>query len=177
MSRSPERPHPAGGREPLAVREVKSTAAATFSEPGKLLPALTPAGREVLEVLWTRNAPQSTRALHDAVSRCFPERAGRQINTTSTLLTELVEQGWVAGRKRGGSRWHYEPAVSRSDGMTALAQRTVGEFCADRRDAWYLVREALRALDLEELVQSGRSRTVPAPGFGPGPGGRRSRRG
>lgn len=176
MSPTPETIRHAGDREP-AARGATAAAAAAPPAPGKLLPALTPAGREVMEVLWTRSSPQSTRALHDGVSRRFPDRAGRQINTTSTLLTELIDQGWVTGRKRGGSRWHYEPAVSRSDGMTALAQRTVGEFCADRRDAWYLVREALRALDLEELVQSGRRRAVPGAGFGPGPGGRRPRRG
>lgn len=126
------------------------------------LPPLTRAGREALEVLWQRSRPLSTRALHDEISRRYPERAGRRINTTSTLLVELMEQGWVTGEKRGGSRWRYQPAVPRNEGLRTLARRAVADLCAVQGDAWYLVREALCALDLEELVGGvGRSRERP----------------
>lgn len=138
------------------LRAPDQAAGASPAAPGegepRLLPPLTPAGREVLEVLWQRNGPQSTRALHDAVAGDYPERAGRRINTTSSLLVELMEQGWVTGEKHGGSRWRYRAAVSRDEGLRMLARRAVAELCTVQRDAWYLVSEALCALDLEELV-------------------------
>ena len=88
------------------------------------LPPLAPAGRELLEVLWSAPGPRSTRQIHDAVATSFPHRAGRKIQTTATLLTALVAQGWVAGEKRGGSRWGVpgsghagrRPAATRSAG-------------------------------------------------------------
>lgn len=106
------------------------------------LPPLTLAGRELLETLWTREESMSTRQLHDAISRRYPDRSGRRINTTSTLLAELVADGWVAGEKRGG-RWRWRPTVSRAEGLTQLAWLAVADFSANGRDAWFLVYAAL----------------------------------
>lgn len=39
----------------------------------------------------------STRQLHNAIGRRYRERAGRKINTTSTLLAELVAD-WLDRR-------------------------------------------------------------------------------
>lgn len=159
MSRSTD-PHRASGAD-LRRRTSREHSAQGLEQrpaPGEgeppSLPPLTPAGREVLEVLWQRERPQTTRALHDAIARRYPERAGRRINTTSTLLVELMERGWVTGEKRGGSRWRYEAAVSRNEGLLTLARWAVRDLCTVRQDAWYLVQEALCALDLGELVTS-----------------------
>ena len=113
-------------------------------EPGARLPALTPAGRELMEVLWSAGRPLTTRQLQDASARRFPHRAGRQIQTVSTLLAELMAQGWVAGEKRGGTRWVYRPAVSRDQGLTQIARWVVGEFVREQEDREHLVREGLR---------------------------------
>jgi predicted transcriptional regulator len=86
-----------------------------------------------------------TRQLHDAISRRYPDRSGRRINTTSTLLAELVADGWVAGEKRGG-RWRWKPTVTRCDGLTWLAGLAVAGFCESGRDAWFLVYAALGAV-------------------------------
>jgi predicted transcriptional regulator len=136
---------------------------------------LTPAGREILEVLWRQPRPMRTTDLHRAVAATFRQRAGRRLNSTSTLLTELMAQGWVTGTKHG-ARWRWEPSVTRSAGLRAIARQMVEEFCAGRADALYLVVEALDGLDLEALVESGGRQAVRASGFGPGPGGRRPRR-
>lgn len=172
VHRTPERLADALARSEHSARSGAKDAD-TAPNPGGL-PVLTPAGREILEVLWRKSRPQRTADLHQAVSATFRQRAGRQINSTSTLLTELMEQGWVAGTKRGG-RWQWEPAVSRAAGLRAIARRIVEEFCAVRADALYLVVEALDGLELEALVGGGARRAVPA-GFGPGPGGRRQRK-
>jgi predicted transcriptional regulator len=104
-----------------------------------------------MEVLWTAPRPLSTRAVADAIARRYPHRAGRAIQTTATLLTSLMAQGWAVGRKRGGTRWVYEPAVSRSAGLSQLAERVVDAFCVGGpSDGWYVVRAALGRLDLEE---------------------------
>lgn len=46
----------------------------------------------------------NTRAVADAITGRYTERAGRAgraIQTTATLLTVLMEHGWAVGRKRG----------------------------------------------------------------------------
>jgi predicted transcriptional regulator len=111
---------------------------------GARLPALTPAGRELMEVLWLAGRPQSTRQLQDAIARTFPHRAGRKIQTVSTLLAELMAQGWVAGEKRGGTRWVYRPAVTRGEGLRQLARWVVEEFVREPEDRLCLIREGLR---------------------------------
>ncbi len=114
------------------------------SDPGARLPALTPAGRELLEVLWSASRPLSTRQLQDAIGRAFPHRAGRKIQTVSTLVAELMAQGWVAGEKRGGTRWVYRPAVSRDQGLSQIARWVVEEFVREPEDRLSLIREGLR---------------------------------
>jgi predicted transcriptional regulator len=115
------------------------------------LPPPAPAARELMEVLWHAPGPRSTRAVHDATARRYPARAGRAIQTTATLLTALMKQGGARARKRSGTRWVYEPAVSRSAGFSQLAERAVEAFClGGPSDGWYLVRAALGRLDLEE---------------------------
>lgn len=117
--------------------------------PGTRLPALTPAGRELLEVLWSAGRPLTTRQLQDAIARRFPHRAGRQIQTVSTLLAELMAQGWVAGEKRGGTRWRYRPAVSRDQGLTQIARWVVEEFIREPEDRLCLIRAGLRMVGYE----------------------------
>jgi predicted transcriptional regulator len=116
----------------------------TPPDPGARLPALTPAGRELLEVLWNAGRPLTTRQLQDAIARAFPHRAGRKIQTVSTLVAELMAQGWVAGEKRGGTRWVYRPTVSRSKGLCQLARWVVEELVREPEDRLCLIREALR---------------------------------
>ena len=111
---------------------------------GARLPALTPAGRELMEVLWSAGRPLTTRQLQDAIARAFPHRAGRKIQTVSTLLAELMAQGWVAGEKRGGTRWVYRPAVTRSEGLSHLARWVVEEFIREPEDRLCLIRAGLR---------------------------------
>jgi predicted transcriptional regulator len=118
--------------------------ASTPPEPGARLPALTQAGRELVEVLWRAGRPLTTRQLHDAIARRFPHRAGRKIQTVSTLLAELTAQGWVAGEKRGGTRWLYRPAVSRDEGLSQIARWVVEEFVREPEDRLCLIREGLR---------------------------------
>lgn len=113
--------------------------------PAPNLPPLTIAGRELLETLWLRNEPVTTRRLHDAIGRAYPERAGRKINTTSTLLAELVADGWIAGEKHGG-RWRWKPTVSRAEGLQQLALTAVADFGERPRDPWFLVYAALGAV-------------------------------
>jgi predicted transcriptional regulator len=97
-----------------------------------------------MEVLWIAGRPQTTRQLQDAISRRFPHRAGRKIQTVSTLLGELMAQGWVAGEKRGGTRWVHRPAVTRSEGLSHLARWVVEEFVREPGDRLSLIREGLR---------------------------------
>jgi predicted transcriptional regulator len=111
---------------------------------GARLAALTPAGRELLEVLWSASRPLTTRQLQDAIALRFPHRAGRKIQTVSTLLAELMAQRWVAGEKRGGTRWVYRPAVSREEGLSQLARWVVEEFVREPEDRLCLIREGLR---------------------------------
>lgn len=99
------------------------------------LPPLPPASRELLETLWTRNGPVNTRSLHDAATARYPHRAGRRINTTSSLLAALAQQGWIRGWKAGGTRWRWSPAVGRTEGLRHLARLAVAEFTDDCRDA------------------------------------------
>ena len=113
-------------------------------DPGVHLPALTPAGRELLEVLWRSSRPMTTRQLQDAIARRFPHRAGRKIQTVSTLVAELMAQGWVAGEKRGGTRWVYRPAVSRDQGLAQIARWVVEEFVREPDDRLCLIRAGLR---------------------------------
>jgi predicted transcriptional regulator len=97
-----------------------------------------------MEVLWRAGRPQSTRQLQDAIAGTFPHRAGRKIQTVATLLAELMAQGWVAGEKRGGTRWAYRPAVSRDTGLSQLARWVVEEFVREPEDRLCLIREGLR---------------------------------
>jgi predicted transcriptional regulator len=97
-----------------------------------------------MEVLWRAGRRQSTRQLQDAMARCFPHRAGRKIQTVATLLVELMAQGWVAGEKRGGTRWVYRPAVARGHGLSQIARWVVGDFVREPGDRRHLVLEALR---------------------------------
>jgi predicted transcriptional regulator len=97
-----------------------------------------------MEVLWIAGCPLTTRQLQDAIARCFHHRAGRKIQTVSTLLAELMAQGWVAGEKRGGTRWVYRPAVTRSEGLSHLARWVVGDFVCEPGDRRHLVLAALR---------------------------------
>lgn len=110
------------------------------------LPPLTVTGRELMETLWLRNSPATTRQLHDAIGRAYPERSERKLNTTSTLLGELVAVGWVAGDKGGSGRWKWKPTVSRSEGLQQLALIAVGDFGERARDPWFLVYAALGAV-------------------------------
>jgi predicted transcriptional regulator len=98
----------------------------------------------LLEILWRAGRPLTTRQLQDAIARPFPHRAGRKIQTVSTLLAELMAQGWVAGEKRGGTRWVYRPAVTRGEGLDQLARWVVGEFVSEPEDRLCLIREGLR---------------------------------
>ena len=66
------------------------------------------------------------------------------LQTVSTLLAELMAQGWVAGERRGGTRWAYRPSVSRSEGLSQLARLVVGEFVREAEDRLCLIREGLR---------------------------------
>jgi predicted transcriptional regulator len=59
--------------------------------------------------------------------RTYPERSDRKLNTTSTLLAELVADGWIAGEKHCG-QWRWRPAVSRSEGLQQLARIAVADF-------------------------------------------------
>jgi predicted transcriptional regulator len=111
---------------------------------GARLPALTPAGRELMEVLWSASRSPTTRQLQDAIARRFPHRAGRKIQTVSTLLAELMAQDWVAGEKRGGTRWVYRPAVSRGEGLKQIARWVVEGFVREPEDRLCLIREGLR---------------------------------
>lgn len=121
------------------------------------LPPLTVAGRELLETLWTRTEPMSTRQLQDAISRRYPERSERRINTTLTLLAELVSDGWVAGEKPG-TRWKWRATATRAEGLAQLARLAVAEFSDSGRDAWFLVHAALGAvLPLPPAVRPARS--------------------
>jgi predicted transcriptional regulator len=96
-----------------------------------------------MEVLWVAGRPLTTHQLQDAIARTFPH-AGRKIQTASTLLAELMAQGWVAGEKRGGTRWVYRPAVSRDHGLTQIARWVVGELVREPEDRLCLIREGLR---------------------------------
>jgi predicted transcriptional regulator len=87
----------------------------------------------------------STRQLHDRIARRYPERSERRINTTSSLLAELLADGWVAGEKPG-TRWKWRAAVSRTEGMAQLAWIAVAEFSELARDPWHLVYSALGAV-------------------------------
>ena len=116
------------------------------------LPALTPAGRELMEVLWNAGRPLHTRQLQDAIARTFPHRAGRKIQTVATLLAELMAQGWVAGEKRSGTRWVYRPAVTRGDGLGQLARWVVEEFVREPEDRLCLIREGLRMLGYQQTA-------------------------
>jgi predicted transcriptional regulator len=129
------------------MAEPRQRSPSTPPGPGARLPALTPAGRELLEVLWSAGRPLTTRQLQDAIARRFPHRAGRKIQTVSTLLAELMAQGWVAGEKRGGTRWVYRPAVSRDQGLSQIARWVVEEFVREPEDRLCLIREALRVLE------------------------------
>lgn len=99
----------------------------------------------------------STRQLHDAIGRRYRERAGRELNTTSTLLAALVEDGWIAGEKHGG-RWRWKPAVSRSESLQQLALMAVADFSERERDSWFLVHAALGSV----LARRPERRTVSA---------------
>ena len=88
--------------------------------------------------------PLTTRRLVDAIARSFAHRAGGKIQTVSTLVAELMAQGWVAGEKRGGTRWVYRPTVSRDQGLTQIARWVVQEFVREPEDRLCLIREALR---------------------------------
>ena len=126
------------------MAEPRHRPASTPTDAGTRLPALTPAGRELLEVLWIAGRPLHTRQLQDAIALRFPHRAGRKIQTVSTLVAELMAQGWVAGEKRGGTRWAYRPAVSRGEGLRQLARWVVDEFVREPEDRLCLIREGLR---------------------------------
>jgi predicted transcriptional regulator len=97
-----------------------------------------------MEVLWSAGRPLTTRQLQDVIARTFPHRAGRKIQTVSTLLAELMAQRWVVGEKRGGTRWAYRPAVSRGEGLEQLARWVVEEFVREPGDRRHLVLAALR---------------------------------
>jgi predicted transcriptional regulator len=127
-------------------------------DPGSRLPALTPAGRELLEVLWSASRALTTRQLQDAIARRFPHRDGRKIQTTSTLLTELMAQGWVVGEKRGGTRWVYRPAVTRSEGLSQLALWVVEEFVREPEDRLCLIRQALHMVGYQQIAAATESR-------------------
>jgi predicted transcriptional regulator len=102
-----------------------------------------------MEVLWNAGRPLTTRQLQDAIARAFPHRAGREIQTVSTLVAELMAHGWVAGEKRGGTRWVYRPAVSRGEGLGQLARWVVEEFIREPEDRLCLIREGLRMVGYE----------------------------
>ncbi len=55
-----------------------------------------------------------------------------------------MAQGWVAGEKRGCTRWRYRPAVSRDQGLTQIARWVVEDFVREPEDRLCLIREGLR---------------------------------
>ncbi len=122
---------------------------------------MTPAGRELLEVLWSASRALTTRQLQDAIARAFPHRAGRKIQTVSTLLAELMALGWVAGEKRGGTRWVYRPAVTRDEGLSQLARWVVGEFVREPKDRLCLIREGLRMVGYVPSAPTGPGGATP----------------
>lgn len=107
------------------------------------LPSLSPALRELVETLWAHARPLTTRQLQDATARRHPQRAGRKINSTSSLLESLVAAGWVTGDKRGGGRWRWRAALTRHEGLERLATIAVEDFSRNPRDSWYLIQAAL----------------------------------
>ncbi len=137
------------------MAETRHHPPSTPPDAGARLPALTPAGRELMEVLWRSGRSLATRQLQDAIARRFPHRAGRKIQTVSTLLAELMAQAWVAGEKRGGTRWVYRPAVSRDHGLTQLARWVVEEFVREPEDRLCLIREGLRMVRFVSVAPTG----------------------
>jgi len=72
---------------------------------------------QVMDRLWSADAPQSVRQVLDAL----PQDRHRAYTTVMTVLDNLHRKG-LAYRERVGRAWHYRPAQSREAHTAALME-------------------------------------------------------
>src|SRR5690348_7446730 len=83
------------------------------------LPGLSEAQLEVMDVLWERN-----EATLGEVWGALSERRSLAKNTVQTLLTRLVEKGWVVHRQVGKS-FVYRSAEGRSAARRQILKKVL----------------------------------------------------
>lgn len=142
----------AGTSEERASRVRTGEHRPTSVEPPQGLPPLSPALRELMEVLWASPSPCTGRTVHDRAVEQYSSRRGRAYSTTSNLLARLEARGYIETDSTPGRRHRYRPRVTRAEGLSVTAEHVVGEFCNERLDGLYLLRAFLRLFDLDELV-------------------------
>ena len=146
------KPEQTGTSEERASRVRTGEHRPTSVGPPQGLPPLTPALRELMEVLWASPSPCTGRTVHDRAVAQFSGRSERSYSTTYNLLARLEARGYIETDSTPGRRHRYRPRVTRAEGLAVTAEHVVGEFCHQRLDGLYLLRAFLQLLDLDELV-------------------------
>ena len=83
------------------------------------LPALSETQMEIMSVVWARG-----EATLGDVWKALSEKREVARNTIQTLLTRLVDKGWLKYRAEG-KIFHYRATVARESSLKAVARRLV----------------------------------------------------
>ncbi len=84
------------------------------------LPALSDTQMEIMSVIWERG-----EATLGDVWKELSDRRDVAKNTIQTLLTRLVDKGWLKYRAEG-KVFHYRAAVARESSLKLVARRLLG---------------------------------------------------
>jgi len=83
------------------------------------LPALSETQMEIMSVVWSHG-----EATLGDVWKALSEKRSIARNTIQTLLTRLVDKGWLKYRAEG-KIFHYRATVARESSLKAVARRLV----------------------------------------------------
>ncbi len=82
-------------------------------------PPMSDAQREIMEIFWQRG-----EAGVGEVWRTLSERRSLARNTVLTLITRLVDKGWLIPRREGNA-YRYTPAFSKDEAQAEEVRRLV----------------------------------------------------
>ena len=110
----------------------------------KTLPPLSPAQREIMEILWDRGELSAAE-----VRRSLSDRRKLARNTVRTMLERMEAKGWLKHRAEGRT-FYYSPALPRTVGVGHRLLELVDTLCGGSAETLMTALLECRGLTKEE---------------------------
>ena len=118
-----------------------------MKSPRHILPELSPAQREIMEVLWERG-PLAASEVREILS----QRRDVSRNTVRTMLERMERKGWVAHREIGRT-FLYSPAQPRQATVTQKVRDLLDNVCGGSPEMLVNALRDSRGLTRQELAR------------------------